>query len=465
MYVDRIEIRHLKLLEDFKLSFRNPDGSPRMWTVIIGKNGTAKSSILQAIALAAAGQLQVNTLAKPIVGHLRDRRGKAAMQVRVEFRFETEASTPKHHPLLGRGRAGTLQADERVRSEIELANGSMTLTGRSVYVDANGRETPTNADPLVEARMANRAGWFVAGFGISRFLPDPAQNPTLENPGIDRMDPLFRHTSGLTSLRFVNLFEGKRAQQFSKLLRDTLVTVRELVPGLKGIELRGAGGVSKAGQLIDKDRFQLDVGNKQTKLPAVALSHGYQSIIAWIADLIGHMMLELGPVPARAMAGTVLIDEIDLYLHPEWQAGLVGALRKTFPNVQFIATTHSPVVLSGLAPHEIVRVAQDPVTGSVARWSHDASTGALVPVTDDSIATAEPDPRMMTGTEIYRDWFAVDRLLLNPAGQDLREWYRIASNPYRDDRDDTKLSALRERLREEGIDPPIEPVPRMEPPT
>ena len=45
-----------------------------MWTVIIGENGTAKTSILQAIALTAAGQLHVNGLAQPVIGHLRDRR-------------------------------------------------------------------------------------------------------------------------------------------------------------------------------------------------------------------------------------------------------------------------------------------------------------------------------------------------------------------------------------------------------
>ena len=60
------------------------------------------------------------------------------------------------------------------------------------------------------------------------------------------------------------------------------------------------------------------------------------------------------------MEGLVLIDEIDLYLHPTWQARFIPALRRVFPRMQFVATTHSPAVLSALAPHEVVRLAVDP---------------------------------------------------------------------------------------------------------
>lgn len=460
MYVDRIEIRHLKLLEDFKLSFRNADGSPRMWTVIIGENGTAKTSILQAIALAAAGSPYAYRLAETALGHLRDRRGDAPMEIVLDLRLDQ----PQQYSVRA----------NRVRSSLTLRKHSNVLVGGSAFIDANDNpvsvppistDAPnTTDDPLVDARAESRPGWFVAGYGVSRFLPNPAMAPSLTHPPIERLRPLFEQTISLTSLRFAEFFGGERAREFSKILRDTLTLTTELIPGLEDITLTGQGGVTRAGDLIERDRIKMKSGRDVIKLPGIALSHGYQSTIAWIADLVGHMMLESEHISPPEMSGVVMIDEIDAYLHPRWQAGLVEALRKTFPKIQFIATTHSPVVLSGLAPDEIVRVAQHPETGSVARWSHDARTGELVPVTDETMATIEPDPRMMTGTEIYRDWFAVDRLLLNPAGQDLREWYRIATNPYRDDIDDAKLTELRARLRSDGIEVPLEPVPRREPP-
>ena len=89
------------------------------------------------------------------------------------------------------------------------------------------------------------------------------------------------------------------------------------------------------------------------------------------------------------MQGVVLIDEIDLYLHPSWQATFVSALRRVFPKIQFIATTHSPVILAGLAPHEVVRLQADPETGDVVRQpgsEHGPTRGRERP----RVATARP---------------------------------------------------------------------------
>ena len=467
MYIDSVEIRYLKLLEDFKLSFVDDDGSVRKWTVIIGKNGTAKTSILQAIALAAAGRLQVNKLASHVVAHLRDRRKTSAiMRVRADFRFEGAAADVGSHPMLRRALATT----ERLRSAVHLRPGSATLGAGSFYVDESGERVEVElsrrdfSDPLDDARaQKKRTGWFMAGYGVSRFLPDPSQLARLEQPSIERMQPLFQHTAGLTSLRFIDWLEPQKGKLFAKVLRDTLTKVHELVPDLENIELRGQGGVKSAGQLIDNDRFQLRLGTKKHKLPAVALSHGYQSVIAWIADLIGHMMYECEVgIGAEDMRGVVLLDEIDLYLHPVWQGGLVFALRQTFPNIQFIATTHSPVILASLRPNEIVRVGQDPDSGSVRQWGHDAESGKLVPLESPDQPTHEPDPQTMTATELYRSWFGVDRLLLNPYGAQLREWRRIAGDPFRSDEEDAQLSGLRGQLEQAGLELEPEPVEREE---
>ncbi len=61
------------------------------------------------------------------------------------------------------------------------------------------------------------------------------------------------------------------------------------------------------------------------------------------------------PDPLQSEA-IVLIDEIELHLHPEWQQRILGDLRRTFPNAQFIVSTHSPAVLTTVAPHHIVHV-------------------------------------------------------------------------------------------------------------
>jgi len=288
--------------------------------------------------------------------------------------------------------------------------------------------------PLDDARAGKRPFWFVAGYGVGRFLPEPQARPPLVQPSIERLEPLFRNTTGLTSLGFLDHLPHEKARKFAKLLRDTLIGVDELVPALKGIELAGRGGVSQSDTLIDRERFQLEIGRKNYKLPAVALSHGYQSTLAWIADLIGHVMWESADtIEAADIEGLVLIDEIDLYLHPQWQAGLIAALRRTFPKVQFVATTHSPVVLAALQPEEIVVLGQHPDTGDVERYLPDSETGGFSPASEVAEPGPPPDPRAMSGTDVYRTWFGLDRLTLNPHGQLLRDYLLLAGDPSRSD--------------------------------
>ncbi len=76
------------------------------------------------------------------------------------------------------------------------------------------------------------------------------------------------------------------------------------------------------------------------------LGYGYQSMVAWLLDLVRQMM-ELYPNSANPLIEpiTVLIDEIDLHLHPEWQRKIIAHLSKYFPKAQFIVTAHSPLIV------------------------------------------------------------------------------------------------------------------------
>lgn len=79
------------------------------------------------------------------------------------------------------------------------------------------------------------------------------------------------------------------------------------------------------------------------------LSDGIRSVLAMVGD-IAYRCIKLNPhLMSRAALetlGVVMIDEVDMHLHPEWQQLIVGSLREAFPNIQFIVTTHSPQVLS-----------------------------------------------------------------------------------------------------------------------
>jgi predicted ATP-binding protein involved in virulence len=99
--------------------------------------------------------------------------------------------------------------------------------------------------------------------------------------------------------------------------------------------------------LITKNGDKLDI-EKQ-------LSSGEQSLLVMIGDIARRLTI-VNPRLEDALQGSgiVLIDEIELHMHPQWQREIIPCLRKTFPNIQFIVTTHSPQVLSAVDKENII---------------------------------------------------------------------------------------------------------------
>ena len=99
--------------------------------------------------------------------------------------------------------------------------------------------------------------------------------------------------------------------------------------------------------LLDKEDITLDVRQ---------LSDGERGILALVFDLARRFSLANPKLddPLRDGKGIVLIDELDLHLHPRWQRTVIEKLTKTFPNCQFIATTHSPQIIGEVSPDKII---------------------------------------------------------------------------------------------------------------
>jgi hypothetical protein len=108
--------------------------------------------------------------------------------------------------------------------------------------------------------------------------------------------------------------------------------------------------------------IRFTVSNKDD-VEAIDLPDGFRSAAAWIADLCSIWCEKAPTLAANAnpadIFGIVLIDEIDLHLHPSLQRALIPRLRKVFPRVQWIVTTHSPLVLANFDVNEIVALDRD----------------------------------------------------------------------------------------------------------
>ncbi len=114
------------------------------------------------------------------------------------------------------------------------------------------------------------------------------------------------------------------------------------------------------------------------RLPALFdnLSDGQRVSIAQVADIARRMCLlnpHLGQDVTEQTPGVVLIDELDIHLHPGWQRLMVEGLAKAFPKVQFIVSSHSPQVLSELKPEQIILLTTDGAVHPVASYGLDAS--------------------------------------------------------------------------------------------
>lgn len=137
---------------------------------------------------------------------------------------------------------------------------------------------------------------------------------------------------------------------------------------------------------------------EQGELPVSLLSDGIRSMFALVADIAFRMIKlnpNLGPYAAEETSGIILIDEIDMHLHPRWQQWVLQYLQKTFPKIQFIVATHSPQVLSTV-PKESIRVIQMDWNREERHWDSWAQTPSFqskgVASTDVLSAVMDIDP-------------------------------------------------------------------------
>lgn len=111
-------------------------------------------------------------------------------------------------------------------------------------------------------------------------------------------------------------------------------------------------------------------------LPVSDLSAGYQSLIWMVLD-IAYRMAVLNPFMKEHVAesgGVVLIDELDMHLHPKWQWKVINALRGTFPNVQFIAATHSPILFASARDVWVIDIDHDQISYVPSHYGIDINT-------------------------------------------------------------------------------------------
>jgi hypothetical protein len=188
-------------------------------------------------------------------------------------------------------------------------------------------------------------GWFAVGYGAFRRLTRKSQIivPSLEPQArysnfftqFSEDEPLSAFERWMVYLDY-RIAKGDQGDNEAQRQRDIGITaINALLPDGTRFDSVTAEG-----------RILFDVGG--AKVPTIGLSDGYRSVLALSGDLVWRLIQSF-PETTDPLCeeGVVLIDELDIHLHPIWQRDIAQLLQEQFPNLQFIVATHSPLIASG----------------------------------------------------------------------------------------------------------------------
>ena len=245
--------------------------------------------------------------------------------------------------------AAKLQAKKFLRVGTARGHVRVFMTGYSLPFEVNfdkKRFWKTND---------NQLHTYLFGYGGTRLLPQSSHKPAAMK-GVVRAENLFDPFLPLINAKTWMLSLKGRPFGYSALaLKDLLVRENE-------------------DRLFRKQgEIKLKIADFGTSIPLEELSDGYQSIVALTADIL-KVMLETWPTAEKSQ-GIVLIDEIDVHLHPRWKVEIVSRLRRVFPRVQFIITTHDPLCLLGTRSGEVHVLHRNAETERVAVTQFDVPAG------------------------------------------------------------------------------------------
>ena len=365
MILQSLTLDHFRCFEtlaDLKLD-------PRL-NVFIGSNASGKSTLLDGIALCLGS----------ILSHLPDLSGpglKRATDIRLvgedrQAPFVRVAASAQH----GNGTLHEFRWDRIVKRD------NAKLTGYSQPAKPDGlKQLHEWLDEIMAKHQSGEP--FVlpvfAYYGTNRAVNVPHNKPNIKRrKSFERLDSLkdalnpdadFQRAvawfkmledqelrAGLDQLfdpNFVDGFVSTPRLSGAPILSPVRTAIERMLPGLRKPRM----------DKHDTERFVVDSFNsdgKPVKLFLDQLSDGYQVMLGMVLDFALRLVRANPPTPEHpdplAAQAIMIVDEVDLHLHPEWQQRVIPDLMRTFPGTQFIFTTHSPQVISTVRKQYVRRL-------------------------------------------------------------------------------------------------------------
>lgn len=339
MRLESLHLENYRLFEKFDIDF------DENLTVLIGANGVGKSTVLEACMIALGTFLyRIDAADSPSITK-KDARVVCLEQGSVidrqsQFPVVVRASGS----VLGNEAAWTRSLDrEQGRTRVSESREVLALSE-----EAQSRVREGDASLVLP---------IIAHYGTDRLWGDASKR--------SNDVASFSRTEGyrgclVAKARESRMLNWLRKMTFSELQNGRVSPELDAVKRAVQLCFESASRCSAASVFFNVETQEIDVVLRdgdvlREKMPLSSMSDGYRNTLGMIAD-IAYRMAVLNPAlsgDVLSAPGVVLIDEIDLHLHPLWQAKVLGDLRSIFPNVQFIVTTHAPAVISSVGRQHI----------------------------------------------------------------------------------------------------------------
>lgn len=317
-----VELTNIRLFKDtpaVDAPFPAPDPDQGQWIVVVGENGVGKTTLLRALGLA---------LADPTVAtRLLD----------------------ENQPFVRNGGDG--------RIAIELDTGPVDIIVR--------RDARTEV--IVPAGTDKVTRPWVIGYGVRRGNARGEKDRAPEWGPTGELHTLFDRPATLVNAVDWLLDLDRRVLNES---RQYGPAPEEGAPRLHAATWQSVERALKAllhvTAIEPEERHVMVTHPEFGRVRLDALSDGYLTTTGWVIDLMARWIQRqedlrevVGHDLLRQMTGIVLIDEIDLHLHPRWQMHIIDDVRRLFPRLSFVVTTHNPLTLQGARPGEIFIMRRD----------------------------------------------------------------------------------------------------------
>lgn len=336
MYLNRVIVKNFKAITDMELEFAQGVN------LLIGDNGVGKSSMLEAIAVAMSGVFKgisgVSTkgITQNDVHFKISGRGDASSEVcygipaeiTAFMDMDSEEYYLKKYRESEEGSARTKMKDDGIVKKMQKKTNSSEEILPLLCFQSDARVWQTRRGDFgkkLKNKLNDRRCGYIGCLDYS-----------LDIKGIQEW------CLKMEVVAFQKNMKIKEYEAFKHIVSKFMQKIN---------------GLDEAPEIYySRQLEEMVYQEKKIVMPITMLSAGYQSLL-WMTMNLAYRWALLNPditENVEEAKGIVLIDEVDMHLHPKWQWNIVSALAETFPNVQFILTTHSPIVISSAKEAKLI---------------------------------------------------------------------------------------------------------------